>query len=426
MTDVRKQLFEGSNNILLSQGFPANASIFPSYAGLSLLNLTGSLFQWFGLPPLRHAPLQVTELDERAANVDQIIILLMDAVAFERMQGWMEPDPGLRALVQEGLFFPLTSVTPCTTSNVLTTLWTGCSPVEHAILAYELFLKEFGLVANMITHSPMALGHEAGLLYRAGFIPETALPVSSIGPALKQGGVDAHSFLHYGISNSGLSRMHYQEVERHPFSSGADLWIAVRQLAELPRRRRRLIWVYHGAVDSLSHRYGPNSEQARAEFTSFLKTMQANFLEPLSEQGRKKTLFLVTADHGQVATPKNPTYELVNHPDLMQMLHLPPTGENRFIFFHPKPGMVQAVDDYVHAAWPGDFVTMPSSQAVEAGFFGPGVPDITVPDRIGELIAIPTGNAYLWWSRTPNPLLGRHGAFDPLEMLVPLLALRLA
>ncbi|MBN2554561.1 MAG: alkaline phosphatase family protein [Anaerolineales bacterium] len=426
MTDLRKQLFEDSNHKLLSQGFPSNASIFPSYTGLSLLNLTGSIFQWFGLPPLPHAPLQESELDELAADLDQIIILLMDAVAFERMRHWTDSDPSLRALVQGGLFFPLTSVSPCTTSNVLTTLWTGCSPVEHAILAYELYLKEFGVVANMITHSPMALGHEAGLLYKAGFVPETALPVKSIGPALKQGGVDAHSFLHYGISNSGLSRMHYQDVERHPFGGGADLWIAVRQLAEQPRLRRRLIWVYHGAVDSLSHRYGPDSEQARAEFIAFLKIMQANFLEPLSEQGRRKSLLLVTADHGQVATPKNPSYELVNHPELMQMLHLQPTGENRFIFFHPKPGMVQAVDDYIHAAWPGDFVTMPSNQVVEAGLFGPGVPDNTISDRIGELIAIPTGNAYLWWSQAPNPLLGRHGAFNPLEMLVPLLALRLA
>jgi len=426
MTAISEKILNQFEKNLLSQASPWSASIAPAYSGYSLLNLPGSLFKWFELPPLPHSPLQIPELDELAAGVDQVVILLMDALAYERMQNWMQSDPRLHALQKDSLLVPLTSVTPCTTCNVLTTLWSGRSPVEHAVLGYELFLKEFGLVANMITHSPMALGHQAGLLYQAGFDPETALPVETIGPALHEGGVDTHSFLHYSISNSGLSRMHYKSVEGHSFGGAADLWIAVRQLAEKQREHRRLIWVYHGAIDGLSHRFGPDSEQAEAEFKAFLHTLQANFLERLSPEGRKQTLFLITADHGQVTTPKNPDFELVNHPDLMQMLHFAPTGEHRFIYLHPKPGKVDAVREYIHQAWPGLFHTVSAEEALEAGFFGPGIPDSTVADRIGDLIAIPTNeSAYLWWSNSPNPLLGRHGAFHPLEMLVPLLAMRL-
>lgn len=425
MTNISKRIIAKTNQNSLTPLFPAGSIVPPAYTGLSLLNLPGSLYHWLGLPPAPHPALQIPELDKLADDVDQVIMLLMDAVAFARMQQWLGSIPELQLRTNDGLFFPITSLSPSTTCNVLISLWTGRSPAEHAILGYELFLKEYGLVANMITHSPMAFNKQAGLLYQAGFDPENALPVPTIGSALKQGGVDVHTFINYNISESGLSLMQYQDTERHSFRSAADLWVAVRQLAEQPRKRRRLISIYHGAVDGLSHRYGPDSEQARAEFTTFIQNMLSVFMNPLSKAGRKKTLFLLTADHGQIHTEKDPKYELVNHPELTRILHLQPTGGSRLTYFHPRPGMVPAVEDYIHAAWPGEFSTMPSMRALETGLFGPGIPAVTVPDRIGDLLAIPTGKAYFWWADKPNPLLGRHGGLDPLEMLVPLLALRL-
>lgn len=424
MLTIEQQIQHELREGLLSQKFKLNASISPSYTQYSLLNLPGSLFKWFRLGQLHHPPLQLDSLDALAEGVDQIILILVDAVAYARAKEWLALLPAWQALVERGLFVPLTSITPSTTCNVLTTLWTGRSPVEHAILGYELFLKEYGIVANMITHNPMAFKSGTGGLYQAGFDPETALPVETIGPALNAGGVEAHTYLHYTIANSGLSRMHYRGIERHSFGSAADLWLDVRHLAEQPRDKR-FIWVYHGAVDGLSHRYGPDSEQARIEFLTYLQGMYQTLIEPLSKQGKQKTLFLLTADHGQVHTPQDPRYDLANHPDFLGMLHIKPTGENRLMYFHPRPGNTEAVADYIHHAWPGDFVTLTSTEALELGLFGPGTMAQSVPDRIGDLIAFPTGNAYLWWADQPNPLLGRHGAFDPLEMLVPLLAVRL-
>ena len=409
---------------LLSRRFNLDASVFPAYTGGSLLNLPASIFTWFHLDPLPHPPLQMEGISHLAQDINQIIIVLIDAVAYDRAQTWMQQLPEWQSVLKRGVFTSLTSVTPCTTCNVLTTLWTGCSPAQHAVLGYELFLKEYGLVANMITHSPMAFGRGAGALYQAGFDPESALPVSSIGPALSNGHVETHTFLHYGIAHSGLSRMHYQSVERHSFGTPAELWIDVRQLAEQPRDRR-LIWVYHGAVDNLSHRFGPDSEQARVEFLTYLRSMYTCFLAPLSKAGKEQTLLILTADHGQVHTPPEDRFDLRHHPELLGMLHIKPTGENRFIYFHPRPNKLEAVEDYIHHAWPGEFITLPSSEALQLELFGPGAPDPAVEDRIGELIAFPTGNGYLWWADKPNPLLGRHGAFDPLEMRVPFMAMRL-
>ena len=99
-------------------------------------------------------------------------------------------------LVRRGTLGALTSVVPSTTSAALTSLWTGRSPAEHGVLGYEVFLKEYGLVANMITHAPASYEGEVGSLQHAGFDPESFLPVPTIGPHLAAAGIESHAFLH--------------------------------------------------------------------------------------------------------------------------------------------------------------------------------------------------------------------------------------
>ncbi|MGD2162899.1 MAG: alkaline phosphatase family protein, partial [Anaerolineales bacterium] len=179
-------------------------SIYPAYDGLSILNLPGSISKWLGAGPLAHPALQIPELDQLAQGVEQVVVLLVDAVSLHRFQRWLSSSAGrLNQSAQGGLTATLTSIVPSTTSAALTTLWTGRSPAEHGILGYELFLREFGVIANMITHSPAAFHSPPGLLYQAGFSPESFLPVSTLGTHLASAGVQSHTFLHQAISGSG-------------------------------------------------------------------------------------------------------------------------------------------------------------------------------------------------------------------------------
>ena len=401
-------------------------AIHPAYDGLSILNLPASLCHWLGASGPPHPPLEIAELDAIVDGVKQFIVVLIDAVSYERFRGWIagmaaELDPD----GDQCLLAPLTSVVPSTTSSALTTIWTGRSPAEHGILGYEIFLKEFGLVANMITHAPMAFEGPGGSLYNAGFQPETALPVPTLGKYLANAGVEAHAFLHYSIGRSGLSRMHYAGVEKHLFSGLADLWIGVRDLAQSSLKDPRLIWVYYGAVDGVSHRYGPNSERARAEFGTFIQALTQNFIGDLHPAARRQSVLFIIADHGQITTTRNPKYELHNHPDLVDSLHLLPTGENRLIYLYPRPGRVKQVIEYFDKTWPQSFSLIPSEKALKGGLFGPGSPAVEARDRLGDLIAVSQGDAYLWWASKENPLLGRHGGLSQQEMLIPLMAIRL-
>lgn len=401
-------------------------AVHPAYDGLSLLNVPSSLSAWLGGPVLLHAPLDLPELHPFTPDVEQIVVALVDAVSFDRFTRWLEgAASSLKAFVDSGVLAPLTSVVPSTTTSALTTLWTGASPAEHGILGYELLLREYGLVVNMITMAPALLEGQRGFLGRAGVAADTLLPVPTLGDQLTASGVETHVFIANAIRASGLSRMHYAGSTIHGFGSPADLWHSVRGLVEKRPGHRRLVWTYYAGVDALSHIYGPDSEIVAVEFAHYARALAELFLGPLEDGARRGVLFILLADHGQVATPVNPYFQLSNHPQLTRRLHIAPTGEARQSYLYVKPGQVEAVAEYFDRTWPGGFSLLPSDLALEAGLFGPGMPCESARERIGERIALARGHGYLWWGSKPDVLLGRHGGLTADEMLVPFLAIRL-
>jgi hypothetical protein len=219
--------------------------------------------------------------------------------------------------------------------------------------------------------------------------------------------------------------MHLRQATTAPFRSPADLWVSLRELLDSNPGKRLYAYAYWGDLDELSHRYGPDNERVAAEFESFSQVFETCFLNRLSPVGRKDTLLIVTADHGLVTTPKYQTYDLRYHPRLEQALHIQPTGENRLAYFYVRPGQVDSVRSYLESAWPGQFTVITARQALQAGLLGPGEVYHRLPDRLGDLLVIAHGEAYLWWAEKENPLLGRHGGLTPQEMLVPFLAFQL-
>jgi len=405
----------------------ADGFVYPHYEGQSVLNLPSTLCRWLGTPPLGRlgvSPQILAPVGE--GGVRRIVFILMDALSLARLRLWMRrAAPVWRRLAEGGVLAPLTSITPSTTTAALTSLWTGQSAAEHGVAGYELWLKEYGVVANMILHTPISFQNDAGSLAKAGFQPASFLNGITLGAHLSAHGVKAYAFQHHSIIRSGLSQMFFKEVTTQSFGSAADLWVNVRYLLEEQTGERLYVWVYWGEVDHLSHFYGPDNERAEAEFAAFSAAFERLFLSRLSPAARSETLVVLTADHGQIHTRKDPRYDLRNHPAFTRLLHLLPTGENRMAYLFVRPGQMDAVREYVEKTWPGEFALLEPLAAVQSGLFGPGAPHPRLLDRLGDLLVIAKGNAYWWWADKDNPLLGRHGGLSAEEMVVPLLAARL-
>ena len=179
----------------------------------------------------------------------------------------------------------LTSITPSTTSSVSTSLWTGRSPAEHGVVGYELWLKEYGIVANMILHSPINYQNDVGSLSKAGFKPEAYL-LPPPGTHLAAHGVRSYALQHRSIIRSGLSQMFFKDVDVQGFSTVSDLWINLRQLVERNPQERQYLWVYTGEIDHFSHFYHPDDERTAAEFAAFSLRFERLFLDRLASPRR--------------------------------------------------------------------------------------------------------------------------------------------
>ena len=380
-----------------------------------------------GVPEIGAGPWVDEIFDPLGYGIRHVIVVLMDALAYHRLIRWMQDGtaPVWGKLAEQGLFAPITSITPSTTSAALAALWTGRSAAEHGITGYEMWMREYGVVANTILQMPITFRSDPGGLERAGFEPENYLPFPTLGSHLLKNGVQSFALQNHSIAHSGLSRMLMKDVAMKAFSSAADLWVNLRRLLEEQAGIPSFVWVYWGDVDHFGHFYGPDDERTAAEFSIFSEAMRSLFLNRLSAAARKDTLLILTADHGLITTPFDRKFDLRFHPDLNRCLHLLPTGENRLAYLYVRPGQIDPVKEYLEHAWPNQFDVLDAEHAVRSGLLGIGEQHPRLLERVGDLMVIAKGSAYLWWAEKENRMIGRHGGLHPEEMLVPLLAARL-
>jgi hypothetical protein len=405
-------------------------AVYPFYGGYSLANLPASICHWLGIPVVGAPALAASILGLWGRHFQNVILLVIDGMGLDTFETalrraseesslsiWREMADGGPAA--ESALAPLTSTCPSTTSTVLTTLWTGCTPAQHGVLGYEMWLKEYNLIANMILHSPASFTSDPGSLRHAGFSPDTFLPVPVLGQHMAAHGIKPYAFLHHTIAHSGLSSMLLSGAETVPFRSLSDLWVTLDGLLEAKRAEQKYIYLYWADLDEHSHRFGPQDERVARELEVFSLQL-GHFIRQQRLRGQGDTLLLITADHGHISTPLQPEYELRRHPDLMRCLAMSPSGEARLPLVFLRSGFETQFLDYLQAAWPEQFRAIPSEQALAAGLFGPGEIYARLADRAGNYVVIPQENAYWWFGARDNLLRGRHGGLTRTEMIVPL------
>ncbi|NMB53278.1 MAG: alkaline phosphatase family protein [Leptolinea sp.] len=405
---------------LLSLNDPV--SIFPDYSGYSLVNLPDSICNWLGIPGLGNSPLSES-FDHRTERYDRVILLLMDGLGWTRLQKWMRDFPGELAawehLLKKNHLFPLTSVSPSTTCAALTTLNTGKTPAVHGNLGYELWLQEFGVTANMILHTPMTIRGGAGSLAKCGFKASEFLPVSTLDTHLLAHGVDVQALHPAPIARSSLTEMLFPAASLNAYRSMSDLWYRLREFITTDDHLPAYLFAYWSEIDELSHFYGPEDRRVILAFRDFTRYL-TDLLDGISMPGKKKTMLVLSADHGLQASTILPQYDLNRYKEFTDLLQIMPTGENRLPFLHVNPDKQEQVKAYIDEKWPGKFQVISGEAVISSGLFGNGSIYEETKSRIGDLVVFPCKDAYWWWAPKENRLMGRHGGLSRDEMLVPL------
>ncbi len=399
----------------------------PYYQGLSLVNIPGTVARLLDTPDFGKPPLDNAILEKIGGPYKKVILLLVDALGYHLLHKLMDAKKDLvwRKHFDQAVFSPITSIVPSTTASALTTLWTGQGAAAHGIIGYEMWTKEFSMIINNILHAPVHARSDVGGLERSGFDPHEFLNMPLLGTHFKDNGVTSTAFMHSSITRSGLSVMQLEDVNLNPYVDEADLCVSLADFVNSRGKIREYIYVYYSHVDTLMHRYSAENARVAMQFNAFSRMFEEAFLAKITKSAAKDTLLLLFADHGSMTTPKYPRFELSNHSDLMDCLVMQPTCENRLAFLFIKPGRVEDVRDYFKQTWLDDFLLIDPDAALEGGLFGEGPFKPETRERLGDLIALAKGDAYLWWASKPNPMAGRHGGLSEREMLVPFYALPL-
>jgi hypothetical protein len=403
--------------------------IAPNYDGRSIVNLAASIVNILG-GKIPTAPLDDAILGELARAAPRVVLVIVDALAYQRFLRALDVNPqnGFNVLLHgDAELVPLTSVFPSTTVSALTSLWTGYTPAEHGTLGFTQFLRDQATRANMIYFSPSATDRvSSGQLVAAGMKPEELLAVPSLPQTLERAGVPVFHHIEQPYTNSPLSKMQLrvEMKETRGFVTSSDMWVALRDSLEEKWNARALFTAYWSGLDAIVHQYGPSSRAYDAEVHNLAYSFEREFLSRLSPRARAGTLFLLTSDHGAIDSPIKWTIYLKDHPDLREHL-LMGAGEPRAAYLYGVGGEKDALRAYIERELGKQFFVLDSRAALEAGLFGSGKRAPETRYRIGDLIVLPRADWILWERAEEPKMLGRHGGLAEEEMLVPLLAARL-
>ena len=185
-------------------------------------------------------------------------------------------------------------------------------------------------------------------------------------------------------------------------------------------------YLYFDRIDMLAHDYGPAAPQTEAEIQTFLLMMEYYFERVF--KGKKRVLFLMTADHGQVDVSPQTTIYLNIHHDFAGTERflktnrkgqlLVPAGSPRDMFLYIKEDLLNEAQSFLAPRLEGQADVVKTEFLIEQGYFGAEVSS-RFRERAGNLVILPYRNEAVWWyekGKFEQRFYGHHGGLTPEEM----------
>lgn len=410
---------EGLDELNLPPG-----SVTPDYGSFCISGIPSTIMQHFGVKPAG-IPLPPGALGE-TNGIENIVLLILDGCG---MSAWQRQQKSgfVRAMTSKGSVRPITTVFPSTTAAALTAFATGLTPQEHGLHEWFLFIKDLDAV---IATLPFSFAHDEGRETLRGHMEPRALFTGEpIFGRLKRAGVHVESFVSRALVATSYTSLVHRTTEKVAYSSSSDMTAILRKRLE-SARTPSFFYVYWSYIDTIEHKYGPATDESELEAASISFVLQKGLIERLGRAAAKRTLVIVSADHGQVPIDPGKTIYLNRYREVVNGLRklrsgrpIPATGSARDVFLHVRPDEEERVAELLAKRLHGRASVVSVKSAVEHGLFGLNRPCKKFRERVGSLIILPYGNGTVWYRDTPDyelDLRGHHGGLSREEMTVPL------
>lgn len=384
--------------------------VLPDYDGGSIANLVTSIGAAFGASPAGLATLALLP-PERLRKKSNVLLLVVDGLGLRYLCD-AHPGSTLRQYLRGGV----TSVFPSTTATAITTFMTGLAPAQHGLTGWHMYLEEIDAVGAILPFRTRATeehlsqrGLSAAALFDHAALADR-LPVHSTVISPNR------------IVHSEFNASHAGCAQRLGYGSLAQFFQSI-EISLRQRHPRSFVYAYYPELDSTAHEYGIASRQC----AEVLRRFDDGFARLLSAVAGYDVTILVCADHGFVDADPRQRVELDDHPFLDATLAHPLCGEQRVAYAYVQPDKREAFEAYLRNELAERVMAVESRHAIDAGWFGPGVPHPKLAARVGDYVLLMQGLGTIkdWMPGEQRyTLVGVHGGVSEQEMLVPLVVVQ--
>ncbi len=365
-------------------------------------------------------------MDGLQETYDNVILFFIDGFGwrtFEKFAAY----PYLDQFTRHGRAVKLTSQFPSTTSGHVTCIHTGLNVGQSGIFEWNYYEPQLDamIVPLLFSFSGTA---ERDQLKSTGIDPKRMYPTTTLYRELKKQQVASTVFQHREYTPSTYSNLLFRGANARSYKSLPEALTNLK-LALEKAAGKNYYFLYYDKIDSVSHEYGPDSLQVEAEVDMFLTTMERQF----SSLKKGRTLFLLTADHGQSEVdPATTIYLNKAFPGIERFLRsnargelLVPGGSCRDLFLYIKDDRLDEARDLLSKGLEGKADVVETRELVEAGYFGDEISP-AFRAHVGNLVILPYRYESVWWyekNKFEQKFHGHHGGLTPQEMEIPLLGL---
>lgn len=323
----------------------------------SNLNISSTLAKYLGAPNDKPT-IKILE-DELKKGYRNILFICYDGMGIHPIKRNLGDDSFLKGNIKK----VLTSTFPSTTTNATTSLLSNKYPLEHGWFGWSLNFQAMNKNIDIFPKRDS---------FTAEPIEITSSPIEPQPHYFNSANTDyeIHTILPTYVET-------YSASLNHPFKEEADLFNNIKTILTKPGKH--FIYSYYGEPDTTMHEFGVTSVETKKLIERLDKKTYELY------RSTKDTLFIITADHGQVDIEGY--VDFYGDKKLMDMLKIYPYLDARAVAFKVKDGYHKEFEKYFKKTYKKDFILHKSEDLIKDGYFGP------VGDKgylLGDFIAIGT------------------------------------
>lgn len=366
-------------------------------------------------------------------GIKNVVFFLIDGFGAKQWEIYKAHYGVLQKFEQEGYLNKLDSVFPSSTPVALNTLHTGgLLPAEHGLIDWWLYVEEIDKIIATLPFAAMGCEERDSLL-KIGANSSILLDSPTAYEQFEERGIKTRTFILKDYIQSVYTKAACKGSELIPHQDISGLFATLSEQLKKSQERPSYNFVYWGGIDAAGHNYGPDSREYKQTVNEYFTAFE-DFLAKAQEI--KDTLFVISADHGQVKVDPNKTIYLDSIVGLFELFRVSsqgnptlPWGGPREVFLAIKDGRQSEALDLLQEAAGEHLELLGSKTAFEAGLFGQASANHpNLKSRIGDVIVLPKGRQTVWYHHPgaePFGPKGHHGGLSDAELKVPFGLLRL-